>query len=363
MDQEQNCEKLFRNQVDVPHDFKQETYDALALTTLAYHYLQNADDLDKAISELQYQTIQTKNFILNKTKEYIFFWEVFPSPEDLEKPIPDKIIHSICKVINNQNLIEKSAVLGQKTFDDITSKVKLKINLALIVSEMWRSVYFLPDKQKSIECLNIPSYVFFEYDWLEPINFDIIRKRSVIFPVERDGRYFILGSGFTMFKVQQVIQADFYYRTSVVLFPIIVFILYYFILKNKLNNIGLLCYFIVSIICYKLIYANLTEPGTYEKELLDKKDQATIALGIASIALGLSIVSNQLTFNNRDNKELFIKVLIVSFMIFIFTLLINTSEKSGDKINLILRVRSFLMLVGVLLICSTIVMYTFEVRK
>jgi len=354
-------EEIFRKQIDVQSDFKNETYDAIALSSLAYHFLKNASDFERAIAELQYQTIQTKHLVLNKTKEYLFLFEVFPSPEDLEKPIPDKIINSFAKVHNNQNIVGKSTILGQKSIDEINSKVKLKINLPLLVSDMWRSIHFNLNP-KAVDCLNIPNYIFFEYDWFDPISYDIIKKRSVIFPFERDGRYFILGSGFTISKTEKKITLDIYYKTSVVLFPIIVFILYYFILKNKLNNIGLVCYFIVSIICYKLIYANLTEPGTYEKELSDKKDQATIALGIAGIALGLSIASNQMTFNNRDNKELFIKVLMIAFMIFIFTLLVNTSQKIGEKINKILRIRSFLMFVGVLLISSTVIMYTFESR-
>ena len=324
--------------------------------------MKNAKNLDKAIAEIQYQTTQTKNLVLNRTKEYIFFWEIFPSEEDLQKPIPDKIITTIARMHFNQNLVNKTAVMGQKELDDLMSKVKIKVNLALLISEMWRSVYFLPDKQQSVECLNIPSYVFFDYDWVDPINYDVIRKRSVIFPFERDGRYFILGSGFTISKTEEKITSDIYYKASIVLFPVIIFLIYYFILRNRMSNIGLVLYFIVSIVCFKLIYANLTESGTYEKELLDKKDQATIALGIAGIALGLSIASNQMTFNNPGNKELFIKVLMIAFMIFIFTLLVNTSQKSGDKLNLVLRIRSFLMLVGVLFICSTIVMYTFEIK-
>lgn len=356
-----SCEEIFRKQIDVPHDFKNETYDAIALASLSYHFLKNADDFNRAILELQYQTIQTKHLVLNKTKEYMFFWEVFPSPEDLEKPIPNKIIQSMGLVHNNQNLINKSAVLGQKSLDDLISKVKLAINLPLLVSDMWRSAYF-SSNQKTIDCLNIQNYIFFEYDWLDPINFDIIRKRSIIFSFERDGRYFILGSGFTISKLVQKINSDIYYKVSVILFPLIILLIYIFMLRNKINKLGLFIYFCISIISYRLIYANLTEPGTYEKELLDKKDQGTISLGIAGIALGLSIASDQLSFKNPEHKPLFNKVLMCSFMIFIFTLLVNTSQKSGDKINLILRIRYFIMFVGILLIASMIILYIFELK-
>ena len=121
-----NCNDLFKKQVDVPHDFKNETYNAIALSSLTYHYLKNAKNLDKAIAEIQYQTTQTKNLVLNRTKEYIFFWEIFPSEEDLQKPIPDKIITTIARMHFNQNLVNKTAVMGQKELDELMSRLKSK---------------------------------------------------------------------------------------------------------------------------------------------------------------------------------------------------------------------------------------------
>jgi hypothetical protein len=335
-----------------------ETLYAYAIVSECNDLITHSDNLEQTFISIQEETTLTKNILL-KSSEYVFGFEMFPTKEQLDIKAHNTIVSSTCVFHNTTDLVNKNTIIGQQFLNTITSKVNLKINFPKLISDLWKTAYF-GQNDNSIKCLGRPNFTQFEYDWYEPINFEIIRKRSVLLPIYKDGRYFIIGSGYTIKNYVPKFNKNNVYYITIILFPVLTFAIYYLILYKNINTIGTIIYFILSSLLYLYFFKYKSESGTYEKELIESQYQTSILIGVSSIVIGLAIVAKDVQFKNQKNKDSFIKLIIISFLLFIYNIIYPHYDKKGATIHNLIKIKYFISFSLILLITAAIILYITE---
>ena len=351
------CKNIFKDELEATQK-KNETLYAYAITSACYEFITHSDNIDQSFISVQEETTITKNILL-KSSEYVFGFEMFPSKEQLQIKADDTVIDSICVFHNTTSLVGKSTILGQSELNNITSKLKLKIDYPKLISDLWKNAYF-NQNPNSMNCLGRPNYTVFEYDWYEPVNFEIIRKRSVLLPIYKNGRYFIIGSGYAIKNYEIIKDKDVIYYGSTIIFPILTLIIFYFILYKKISYTGIIIYFIINLLLYGYLFNNSTESGTYEKELIDSENQIRVIIGVAGIVVGISLILKDLEFINQENKIIFSKTIAFSFLLFIIIICFPPLDKKGKTVHNLIRIKYFCIFILISMISSCIILFTNE---
>lgn len=335
-----------------------ETLYAYAIVSECYELITHSDNMDETFISIQEETTLTKNILL-KSSEYVFGFEMFPTKEQLNDKSFNTIVSSNCVFHNTTDLVGKSTIIGQNFLNNVTSKVKLKINYPKLISDLWKTAYF-GQNENSVKCLGRPNFTQFEYDWYEPINFEIIKKRSVLLPIYKNGRYFLIGSGYTIKNYAPVLDKNIVYYATIIIFPLISFLIFFLVLYNKISNFGVFIYFALSLLLYFYFFKYKSESGTYEKELVESQYQTSILIGISSIVIGLAIVAKDIQFTTPVNKNNFTKLIIVSFLLFIYNIVYPHYDKKGSTLHNLVRIKYFISFSLILLITAAIVLYITE---
>lgn len=330
------------------YDNKEKAINSYNLLNLSYKLLNNTDNINAELIDLLYNTIIKKNLITNKN-EYVFCWEIFP------KNINGEFIPSICRLHNNERIINKSSVEAQKELQPIFEKVDKKINIPILISDMWK-------KANSIDtnCISDDVYNFavYDYDWFNPDNYDIVKKRSLLIPFEKNGRYFLLGTGFTTSEEIRSEKVDSFVIITLIIFSIISIYEFFFI-KNKINRTGMIIFFILTIFVIYFLYNNRRKAGSYSFELSENKDQYAVILGMASITFGISISLN----NFNINKSKYYQYILLTFIIIMFILNIRSFEQSGKSLYFFYRIRNTMMYMTIYVISVTLLLILFKKNK
>ena len=351
------CKNIMKKELE---DTKKnnETLYAYAIVSECNDLITHSENIDETFISIQEETSITKNILL-KSSEYVFGFEMFPTKEQLDINAVNTIVSSNCVFHNTPELVNKNTIIGQQFLNTITSKVNLPINYPKLISDLWKTSYF-SQNENSIKCLGRPNYTQFEYDWYEPINYELIRKRSVLLPIYQDGRYFMIGSGYTIKTYNPLKIKNSLYYISIIIFPILIFLIFFWVLYKNTTILGTILYFILSALLYFYFFKQKNDSGTYEKELMESQNQTSILIGITSTVIGLAIVSKDAQFNNKDNKNNFTKLLILSFLIFIYNILYPYFDKKGKTINTLIKIKYFISFSVLLLITAAVILYIAE---
>lgn len=353
---ELSCQEILIKELNETKNI--DIYPCYTLTGEVYDYLSHSQNIDTAVIDIQEELTTTQNLIIKSTGEYVFVFEMFPEQNQLEN-FDSNNVKSICKVHKNIDLVNKSSVVGQAVLNNIFSKVSMKLDYTKLISDLWKESYFKKEKN-SEKCLGRSNFVTFDYDWYDNKTYDIIRKRSILLSLEKDNRYFLLGSGIPISNKKKINKKDTKYYITLILFPIISIIIYLLILRNRITFTGNLVYIFIVIVSFIFLYNNLHEPGTYEKELIDSENQNKVLLGISAVIIGMSIVLKDMSFRDEESKSRFMKANISSFLLLILTLAVPPLEKTGKSVNNLVQIKYFVLFCALMIITASVVLYTLE---
>ena len=355
-----DCIRSLEKQISVPdNEYAQDVQNSKSFSMVVYNYLINSKNIDVALSEINYHTLISKKLNILGSNEYVFIAELFPSKEDISDPTRKSPIIGYYRVNVNSSIVDIGLVKTQKELNSIFSKIDINVDIHNLVSLAWRTSYFGRD-DKITKCLGVPNFVEYEYEWYSPDNYDIVKKKAYILPFEKDGRYFYIGAGFTFENVKKERKYDTTYFLSLIVFTL----LFVFILKGNVypttSTRGIISFVVIFILLMIFNVINIGTPGTYERELIEKKEQDIVVLGVAGIVIGLSVFSNLLNFKQEISKQSVIGLFNISYFILLFILIIPMLNKSGQNLQYTNRLRNFFVYSATLIITSSVIIYMFE---
>ena len=339
-----DCEDIFESQLNISEEYRNQTINSIYMVSMYYDYFKNTPSIDDAFKslELNYQTFET---IKQRTDQYVFCFEILNQNTD-----------AITQCHFIKSMIGKNILQSQQVLDSIQPN---KIDLKNTIQNFYQTI--LTNSQPNTEqCIGLPNFGYYEYDWFNTETLKPIKKRSVGIVFNKENRTFLLGSGYTIVEEEKVEKPDYLKYFMITLLFITLFLVYKFILKERINNIGYLFIFIVVCSLFYFMFNNKRESSKYEDELDEKQSQTNIILSILGIIIALFISSSSLQFKNVENKAIFAKTLIAAFIIFVIILIIPNFDKKGSAVYQNIRIRYFMMIIGALVAFNTIFLYIFE---
>jgi hypothetical protein len=283
--------------------YRNETYDAVQHVRIAEKAFKNLPTED-AIRLLQDETRNTKRLI-NNIGEHIFVFEVFPTSSK-EFPRNYKLLVTIQDGIYNKKLED-----AKPFFETIKQKY---LNVTDLF-DIFEGIYNSNIKTPPIEPIGLHVH---EYKWFNP-NISIpIFKRSFSKIIEKDGRTFVIGSGFNIDpkEEEKKLLKEERNKTLLNIFAIYIIIWIIIIRFLKLELIPSIISTILVLTFITIQSTNVEGPAS-EVELYN--NLRSVSIGIGAVTLALAIIY-------FDQRPRIVKLLFISLVIVAITLIINFRE-------------------------------------
>jgi hypothetical protein len=297
--------------------YRNKTYDAVQQVRIADIVIKNLES-EEALELLQHETRNTQK-LLNNIGEHIFVFEVFHRSS---KEFPNKYINRV----NNNDMIT-----GKKIQDLIPYFKTLKKKYVNVsdVEDIHNTIYKNTIEGERLDPTDIKVS---EYLWFNTSIAIPILKRSFTKLIKtKDGRTFVIGSGFNIDpkEEEKKVLEEQRKRTLLTIFAIYIVI---WIIIIRLLKLELIPSIISTILVLTFITIQSTNVEGPESEVELYNHLRTVSISIGAVTLALSIIY-------FDQATRIVKLLFISLVIVAITLIINFRElntKTLTRLNTII---------------------------
>jgi len=317
------------------------TYDAVQQVRIADEAFKNLPT-EEAIRFLQDETRNTKRLI-NNIGEFIFVFEVFPTSSK-KFPRNYKLLVHIEDGQYNKTLVDA------KPFYET---LKQKYSKVSDLIDIFEGIYNSNIKNPPIEPIGMNVH---EYNWFNP-NIPVpILKRSFSKIIEKDGRTFVIGSGFNIDPSveEQILLKKQTQRTLLSIYA--TYLILWFIIVKVLNiesRFAILSTILV-LTFITIQSTNVEGPGS-EVDHYNNLRSSSIAIG--AVTLGLAFIY-------FDQPRRIVKLLFIALVFVCIILLVNFRElKTNILTNLNTFIISFLAISVSSIITSAMIFISLKIKE
>lgn len=344
-------------------EYPKKTLDSIGLMITAVNILYGAKTIDEGLQALNYYTIY-KPILLTNKGDYVYVLEFSKNEFTKENTI----------IIRNHidpYLINKTSVIGESVLDKINLKTLQKIDLTSLNNTLVKNGQKIYNK----DCIDeITKYFnYSQYDFYDPTNFNIILKRGYGVQIEKEGRKFLIGSGFNLDEKPKIIVINeknlkfnrlIVFTISVTIWTVIVF----FLLGHKKLPSRFYYYLLVIIgivisICSAISF-NL--PGSLKREKQEKNEMIKRIITILSIFLGFAVLLsnavNYKSFFKYFSSYFFIRFLITGFWFALASIIIPIFKESAPQIKIVASFQRVLLNISIGLIFFAVLYQIKEIK-
>jgi hypothetical protein len=325
---------------------------AFAHLQFAVDLLKHTDNTDEALRILLDETINTKRLI-TPNGDYIFIHEVFPNDVSLDvKEFPNYF--TITRVHIYKEFIDKTQSQAQEIIDKLSAKTNVNASIARNIMAFWNLQFKNPCRLEDLRS----AVDFYKYVWFDVIDLDVIQKGALVMSLQVRDRYFVIGSGFTLEKVEKQI-AWFQIVISFFICLAALYGIYYMFHQYIPTQRYVLYYFIIGLIAIITMSISFKPTGSYDREMEEKKILNNIAIGIAASSVSLILSSIFVYFKSPRIRNAYIKTLLIGLTVVIVSILIQPYNKNSSTVGylkqiqlVILNISSYFILLSVLIFIS-----------
>jgi hypothetical protein len=298
------------NMVNIIEEYRDQSLDAIQLVKIADEVI-NSVPLNEALSMIQNDTRNT-NKLKTPDGEYLFIWEVFPTTSKENPRAYRSVVHV------NDNLYNKTAQDALPYYETLRQNFRSVTNITDILDGIYNSI-------KGTPIIEPTKTHVYEYPWFDPKTSAPILKRSFSMLKEKDGRTFIIGSGFNVQQKKEEMDKIESQKKRLVLTLIVGYFISWFVLswfvgfnRSPTLAIGV----VISIVLY--IQTSPVEGPKSEIDLYNSVRSTAIGIGAISLALAL------LLSNNHDKR--LVRFIFIALFLISIVLIINVREVETERL-------------------------------
>lgn len=345
-----DCINRLHDTIEFISKEKYKALTSISLLNFAVYLMKELDDVDQSLRILLDETINTKRLI-TPYKDYIFVHEIFPN--DISRVNKESYNYFfLTRVHNYSDFINKTNSQIQDIINKLSEKTNIKVDIVKIIMNLWDlqfdNICKLDDIHNNLD--------IFKYIWYDVINLDIVNKVSASIVLEKNGRYFVIGTGFT----EDVIKKEIDFTNLFFIFFINLFIIFliYFIQNQYISsNFYIFLYFLFCIISSLFMLYSFKPAGSYDREIEEKKILNNINIGIAATSFSLIFSSIYLYFSNKTIKNVYVRSILISLTIVIIALMVQPFDKNGENVSNLKKIQLYILNISLYFIIFAIIMF------